>query len=296
MTIKTSGSSSGLSSDRLDRIGLTLLTLTVALPMAWSAGYALLYSVGGIGHLSTGWSWRYWQGALSTGGLRSSLWYSPTLAAASTLAALVVSLIFVVFFPTARHSRSFQAILTIPLATPAAVTAFLVYQWLNPGGFASRLLHRLNLVESPADFPILVMDEWSIGILVAQLWSTTPLFLLYCFKTWEHARVDRFRAVAEALGASPWSSRLSIALPMLARRVRGLAILTFLANLGAYEIPLLLGRQAPQMFSVLAQRRFTQFDLEQRPQAFALASVYLTLVSVGLAFALLRSRRDGQSS
>ena len=45
----------------------------------------------------------------------------------------------------------------------------------------------------------------------------------------------------------------------------------------AYEIPLLLGRQSPQMFSVLTQRHFGQFDLGQRPEAFTLAVTYLLL-------------------
>jgi len=108
--------------------------------------------------------------------------------------------------------------------------------------------------------------------------------------TWNMKREKSRRASPEKaprkLGATRWQARQQVALPMLLSRGRPMILLTFLFNLGSYEIPLLLGRQSPQMFSVLTQRRFGQFDLMQRPEAFVLAITYFLLVGLGLRLLL----------
>jgi putative spermidine/putrescine transport system permease protein len=78
---------------------------------------------------------------------------------------------------------------------------------------------------------------------------------------------------------------------MLLNRGRQMIILTFLLNLGSYEIPLLLGRQSPQMFSVLTQRKFGQYNLLERPEAFVLATTYLLLVGLGVKLMLVWRRK-----
>ena len=117
---------------------------------------------------------------------------------------------------------------------------------------------------------------------VAQTLSAFPLLTLYFLNTWTTARVDRYCRLAASLGASRAQCRWQVALPMLVRRGRSLILLAFLFNLGSYEVPLLLGSQSPQMFSVLTQRHFGRFDLHDRPQAFVLATTYFCLVSVSL--------------
>ncbi|MEZ6090221.1 MAG: hypothetical protein R3C05_19780 [Pirellulaceae bacterium] len=54
--------------------------------------------------------------------------------------------------------------------------------------------------------------------------------------------------IAESLGASWWDSRWRAALPMLLSRGASMIMLLFILTLGSYEVPLLLGRQSPQMF------------------------------------------------
>jgi putative spermidine/putrescine transport system permease protein len=59
--------------------------------------------------------------------------------------------------------------------------------------------------------------------------------------------------------------------------------------MGAYEVPLLVGAQYPSMISVLIQRRFSQFDMGTRPEAYVLASLYACLAT-GLLLVLFASR------
>ncbi|MBK8555069.1 MAG: hypothetical protein IPL65_04535 [Lewinellaceae bacterium] len=51
---------------------------------------------------------------------------------------------------------------------------------------------------------------------------------------------------------------------------------------GAYEVPLVLGRQHPRMISVLIAQKFGRFDLLALPQAYVLTVMYALLVSVAL--------------
>jgi hypothetical protein len=49
------------------RIGLGLLLAGIVAPMAWALAYSLLYSLGGIGLLSDGWTLRHWRSACTSG-------------------------------------------------------------------------------------------------------------------------------------------------------------------------------------------------------------------------------------
>lgn len=267
---------------RLHRLGLTLLGLAIVAPMAWALAYSLLYSTGGIGLLSDGWTLRHWRSALTTGSLMSSILLSLSVAAAVTLLSVSSALAITLCAPPAPGRIWLPALLCVPLATPAVVAAQTAYQVLNPGGLLARLAFHAGWLASPSEFPTLVNDPWAFGILVTQTFSALPLLALFFRGVWTAAGIDRYCRLAESLGATPRHARFRVALPMLLRRGAPLIALVFLWQLGAYEIPLLLGRQSPQMFSVLTQRRFGQFQLEERPEAFTLAVTYLLLAGGGL--------------
>ena len=271
-------------------LGLSLLLAVVAAPMAWSLGYSLLYSLGGIGLFSDGWTLQHWRTALQSGELAGSLLYSGAIACVVTSIATTCALGFVLFAPQARSDRRCLALLCLGLATPVAVTGLLTYQLLNPGGYLARLAFHAGSIASPSEFPTLVNDRWSIGLIVAQSIAVFPLLALFFLNTWSTARLDRYCALAESLGATRRQARLRVALPMLLRRGAPLILLMLLWQFGSYEIPLLLGRQSPQMFSVMTQRHAGRFDLLDRPEAFALAVVYLLLVGAGVCV-LIRWRR-----
>lgn len=279
----------------LHRLGLALLWLVLVAPLAWSLGYSLLYSTGGIGLLSDGWTLDHWRAALATGGLTDSILLSLSVAGIVTLLATSGALAIALAAPPAPRRSWLPVLLCVPLATPAVVAALIAYQVLNPGGLLGRFAFLAGWIESPSGFPTLVNDPWSLGIVVTQTLLAFPLLTLFFLGTWTSARIDRYSRLAESLGATRRQARLRVALPMLLRRGTPLILLVFLWQLGAYEIPLLLGRQSPQMFSVLTQRRFGQFDLEDRPEAFALAVTYLLLAAAGLLLLLYGKHRRAAS-
>lgn len=272
--------------------GGLLLLVPLVLGTGWIVVYSLLYSLGGIGYLSTGWTIRFWQSAFTGGGLAGSIGLSLAVALTVTLLAALLSLALVLLAPDLHRRPAWLGLLCLPLATPVAVAALGVAQVLGSGGLISRLAYHLRLVQTPADFPVLVNDRYAIGIVVAQLCSAVPLLTLYFSQLWRTVRADRYCQLAEALGATPRQSRLRVALPLLLSRGRSMVLLVFLLTLGSFEIPLLLGRQSPQMFSVLTYRRSGLFDITRKPEAYVLASIYFVLVSALLALCLRWRQRD----
>lgn len=275
--------------------GRLLLLVLVGLPMAWSVGYSVLYSFGLIGRLrseqAAGTAWRE---AFAETSLRRTAVHSVSVAAAATTLAVGLSLSVALAYPELGSSRWAQAALGTVLATPPAVVGFLVLQWASPGGFAARLARHAGLIDSPGDFPVWVHDERAAGLIAALAAVSTPAMTLFLLRMWTAARIGRHCALAESLGASRFQAKWCVALPMLWRRVRPLAALAFLGNLGAFELPLMLGRQAPEMISVLIQRRFAHFDPTQRPRAFALAVVSWLVVALALALWLRWQRAGGR--
>jgi putative spermidine/putrescine transport system permease protein len=270
-------------------VGLLLLIVIVTLPVVWIIGYSALYSLGVIGRFRSGLTFMHWREAFAGQRVGISIVYSSLVAGVVVGLSTLLSLGLTMLLRRHRNDRRVLVALSIPMATPVVVIAFLVYQIFNPGGMLSRLAFHVGVIESPTDFPTLVNDVWSLGIVMAGLFGVVPLLTIFFLNAWSVTKVDRFLLLAESLGANRWQSRMMIIVPMLLNRGRSVILLMFLIQFGSYEVPLLLGRQSPQMMSVLTQRRFGQFDLSQRPQAFVIATAYLMLVGAGVV--LLRQMR-----
>jgi len=271
--------------------GLSLLGLFVAIPMLWVAFYSTAYSLGVIGLFSKGWTLQHWNAALADNSLIGAVSLSLAVATCVTLVAASISLVTVLVNPQFRRNPLFFAMLCLGMGTPSAVTALTVYQMLSGGGLLARICFHFGWIQSPNEFPQLVNDTWSIGIIVSLVIGSMPLLLLYFLQLWTMIKADRLCELAESLGASRWQARTKVALPMLLQRGKSMLLLVFLLNLGSYETPLLLGRQSPQMFSVLTQRRSGIYDLMKRPEAYVLATTYFVITMTTLVIYLRWKRR-----
>ncbi|MGF1451146.1 MAG: hypothetical protein ACFB21_03610 [Opitutales bacterium] len=269
------------------------MAVGLALPFAWALGYAALYSLGLAGLPSARPTLQYWSAAVQDGALLGSLGISLWLATTITLTATTLALALTLCAEPLLRRPSGRLLVALPLTMPVLVAGFVVYQGLNPGGLLARIGAELGLLENPSDFPILVNDRFGIGIVLAHSLSATPLLTLFFLQLWRARRGDERLLLAASLGASKWQARLHVALPLLLLNGRAVILLIFILSLGSFEIPLLLGREDPQMFSVLIERKATGYDLQERPEAFALSLVYFFLVTTLLMVFLRLRKRSG---
>ncbi len=273
------------------RAGALIWAAFAVAPVAAGAAWALAYSVGAAGALGDGWTLRPWASVLGGAEFWQSLVLSAAVACAATLLALAAGLAAVLFLRPQLHRGPLAAAVALPLATPPIVGAFLALQILGASGLLARLAAAAGLISIPSEFPGLVNDPLAIGIVLVHASLAAPYFALLMAQSWKDDRVGRVSEVAASLGASPGQRRRRVEIPLLLRRASGTALLMALAVLGSYEVPLLLGRQAPQMLSVLTMRKLARYDLTDRPDAFAIALLYAAITTAGVWWASRLTRK-----
>lgn len=270
------------SADTLRRRAALAAFVTLAAgPPLWGVGYALAYSFGFVGALSSGFTVEHWQGlGKADSDVVRSFGFSFAVATVTVVgaAASAVALSQVL---RGTLSRGLAATaLFVPLVIPGVVAALVGFQFLGSAGLLARLAWRAGLIAEPDQFPALIYDQFGIGIVLTHLAVAVPWLTLLFIRIHANERVDDYVALARTLGAGRLAAVRRVVLPMLLRRAAPTLTLYFAAVLGSYEIPLLLGAQRPEMISILVRRKFALFDLTQRPEAFLIAALYAVLVFV----------------
>ena len=262
------------------------------LPLVLALGYALLYSVGLAGILSEGFTLKHWQKMLPNTEMWRSLGYTLYLTLASLLPATIGALLLSTRLRQMINRGKAGYLIYFPLAIPAIVAAFFALQVLTKTGFFSRILYQIGLISQLNQFPDLVNDQYGFGILFAHWLMATPFLTVMFLGMYDGERLDELRQVSLTLGASRWQSYWKVVIPVLLRKGYPTVVLYGIFIFGAYEIPLLLGRQSPEMISVLATRKVKErYDLLQLPEGYVIAVVYSLLMIISVLW-LLRKQRQ----
>jgi putative spermidine/putrescine transport system permease protein len=187
-----------------------------------------------------------------------------------------------------QRSRIFNVLVQVPIAVPHLVVALLLLDVIAPGGLISRMAYAAGIIKVPSEFPVLVNDRYGIGIVIAYALKEAPFVAVMVLAVLVRLG-DEYDAMARTLGASAWQRLRYITVPMVAPALISSALVVFAFICGAFEIPLLLGRQYPAMLPVVAQRKFMNIDLATRPDAIAvglvIACIAALLAAVYLRFA-----------
>ena len=246
-------------------------------PLLLGFGYSLLYSFGVIGLLSEGFTLVHWQRLWQSSGAISSLIYTLLLSIVSLLLALAAALA-VAWRSLQPGSGRLPAALFLPLLFPPLIAAFGWYYVLSPAGILSRLAVGAGLIGGLEDFPRLVNDAWSVGIVLTHIFLVYPVFSLLFVAQSRKERLPAMWALARNLGSTRWQFVRSILLPLLLQKTRPVVVLYGLFLLGSYEVPLLLGRTAPQTVSLFITEKLSRFNLLDIPVGHAMAVVYSLMV------------------
>lgn len=270
-------------------LGLALFFLLSAFPLLLGIGYALLYSLGLTGILGEGFTLEHWQAVLGSAVFWETMAFSTYVALVSIGLAAGLALAVVVRRPSTFSSGALSFFIYLPLAIPAIVMAFFIFQLMSKGGTLSRLAFQLGLIEGLQRFPDWVNSQYGIGIIAAHFLMALPFFIILYTHIYQSEGMPALVQQALSLGASRRQAAWRVAAPALFRRSFAIVVLYFLFVMGSYEIPLLLGSQSRQMISVLAIQKLQRFNLGDIPQAYAISVFYSMLVIV-LVVGLLRSK------
>lgn len=263
------------------RLLWTIFLMLAVLPLLAGWAYAGAYSLGLTGLLSQGFTLEHWRVVWSDPAFWQSLGFSIWVAAASTSIATLLALAAAIAWQRDFRKGWLSYAVYLPLTAPAIVVGFFTFQLLSKGGFFSRLSYNLGLTDSLTAFPDWVNDSLGVGIIAAHVWMATPFFVLLFVNFFQTEQLSPLGQVARTLGAGRAQVVWRVFVPVLLHKASPTLLLYALFVAGAYDIPLLLGSQSPQMVSVLAIRKLQRFDLGDVPQAYAI-SFFLVAVAVFL--------------
>lgn len=178
----------------------------------------------------------------------------------------------------------------MPLAVPGIVSAFFTYQLFAQSGFFSRIGFAMGVIESAQQFPDMVNDDLAIGIIITFISLLTPFFILLYLNIYKDEKIEELSQLSKSLGANQMQIALKVSLPILIKKSWVLIVLYFIFLLGAYEVPLILGQESPQMLSVLILRELKQFDLTSISEGYVMAVVYTVVIMLVTIFIFSRKK------
>jgi putative spermidine/putrescine transport system permease protein len=278
------------SRSSVERAGLPLFLLLAVLPVVLSLVYAALYGVGLAGLLSTGFTLEHWRRVVTSREVWASAALSVYVAGAVVLFTTAFALPLALALRERLETGWLAPVLSFPLAIPGTVGAVLALQLLAGAGLVSRVGYRLGLTGGIAGFPSLVQDEWLVGVIGTHVALAMPFFVFLFAELYRSERMSALLELAATLGASRLQGFARVTLPILLHAAAPSLMLLFILVLGSFEVPLLLGRQSPQMLSVLTYRKYGLFDIRQKPEAYIL-SLGFTVLALGLVGVAFRTRR-----
>jgi len=255
-----------------------LFGLLIVLPLVAGLSYALSYSLGLSGLLTKGFTLDYWLKALMSKSLWMSFLYSLSIGLVSVVISLCIAVSMALSWNKSIQQGRFSYFIFLPLCFPATVMAFLVLQWLSPSGWFSRIAFELGFIHSLNDFPNVVRDFYGIGIIFCSVLLITPFFTILMSNIYRNENLLELEKLSKTLGASSRKTLRRVTLPILFKKSKMTLLLFVIFVMSSYEVPLILGRQYPQMVSVAIVQKIQKFNLDDIPLGFAMSVLYVLLV------------------
>jgi len=179
-----------------------------------------------------------------------------------------------------RESRLFGALYRVPVFLPHLVVVILVYYIFSQTGILSRFLFALGVIDDPNDFPLLIYDRLSTGVILVYLYKQVPFVALTVFTVLKNLD-KKYTQIAGNLGAGSLQTLTRVTLPLLAPSVLSAFLICFAFDFGAFEVPFILGSPSRLTLPVLAYYEHRSPVPASTPAAMVM-NIVITLISVAL--------------
>lgn len=215
-----------------------------------------------------------------------SLHISLTSTIISTVLAVICAL---VLRETFWGKKALSFLFQLSLSIPHIVVVLAILLLVSQGGLLARIAYHADLINEPREFPALVFDRFSIGIILVYVLKEVPFIGIIVLAILQGMGRE-YEQTAATMGASRWQRFRYVILPMIAPGTLSAFIIVFAYVFGAFEIPYLLGRTYPAAMPVLGLRYYQNVDLGARSEAMALNVFILVFILILTAFYMKISR------
>jgi putative spermidine/putrescine transport system permease protein len=176
-----------------------------------------------------------------------------------------------------RGKKLVSFVYQFPLTIPHLVVAVGFLLLVSQSGLLARAAYAAGLIQESSQFPILVFDDFGLGIILVYVWKEVPFIGLIALAVLQSLGED-YEEQARTLGAGRWQTFRHVLLPLILPGILPGSIIIFAYVFGAFEVPYLLGKSFPSMLSVLSYRLYIDVDLAARPQAMAMSILIAVFV------------------
>ena len=213
------------------------------------------------------------------------------VAGVSTILATVLAVLAALAL---RHGsgRMVSVVFQIPITVPHLVAAVGIALVVSQTGLGARLAAALDLIGEPAEFPALLYDRYSVGIILTYVWKEVPFVALVVLAGLRGV-AGELEEVARTLGANAWQRFWYVVFPVIAPGIVAASLIVFAFTFGAFEVPFLLGRSYPTILPVMAYDEYRSVELTDRPVAMAINVLIALITGLSAALYLRLSRRIG---
>ncbi len=190
-----------------------------------------------------------------------------------------------------RSSGRISAVVfQLPITIPHLVAAVGVALVVSQTGLGARLAAVLGLIGEPGEFPALLYDRYSIGIILTYVWKEMPFVTLVVLASLRGV-AGELEDVARTLGAGAWQRFWYVVFPVISPGVIAASLIVFAFTFGAFEVPFLLGKTYPTILPVMAYNEYRDIDLAARPVAMAI-NILIAVITAAIAAVYLRLARN----
>ncbi len=212
--------------------------------------------------------------------LALTLWISISSTLLTVVFAIITALAFRRTFP---GKRLINFLYQFPITIPHIVITIGTMLVFSQSGIVARIAYHLGMISDQSTFPVLISDNFGLGIIYVYLWKQIPFVGVIVLSILQSLG-NNFEELARSLGANKWQSFRHVLLPTIIPGILPASIICFSFTFGSYEVPFLLGKPYPAVISVLAMRLYQDVDLNARPQAMATAVFMAVFISVLVVF------------
>ena len=199
---------------------------------------------------------------------------------ASTITATILAIITaLVLRQSMRGKRVTTFIYQLNIPVPHIVGAIGIIFLFSQSGLLSRCTTQFGVTQAPADFPPMIYDKYSIGIIMEYVWKTMAFTGVILLAVLQGLGED-YEDVARTLGANGWQRLRYVIIPLLMPGILRSSILVFAFAFGAFEIPFLLGQRYPRALPVLSFEYYHDVDLGFRQEAMATSMIIAGLSTI----------------
>lgn len=199
---------------------------------------------------------------------------------------LLLTVVFLYLIHINRNSKylgkAFKKILEFPVGVSYLTGAYALVLLLSRGGVIGSYLVKFGVIESIREFPILINDNYGVGIILGYIWKVVPFMVMMCIPM----LVDierKWRDLGTLYNLTDYNFFKKIIFPMILPTL-SLSFFLVLAYLfSAFETSYILGVTYPRTLAVQMYELYREGDIELRGKVMAI-NVIVTLIALTISF------------